>query len=541
MVFMLAPSQHSDAASVEDSRPRGLPQGWVSSTLGETADIVRGVSFPKNARKLEPQSGYIACLRTANVQREVEWGDLWFIPEEYIKNDSRYVLPLDILISVSNSRELVGKVAQVTNLPHKSTLGAFISLLRFSSSLDAKFCYFQMASADVQAEIRQSASTTTNISNVSSSKLSVITLRVPPLPEQRRIVAEIEKQFTRLDASVDGLKRTQANLKRYRASVLKAACEGKLVSTEAELARTEGRDYEPADRLLERILAERRAQWEAQEKRRGKYKEPTAPDTTDLPDLPDGWNWATIGQLSSRIQYGTSAKASADASGTPVIRMGNIQEGDLDLSDLKYLPIQHPETQKTLLASGDLLFNRTNSSELVGKSAVYKDSHPTASFASYLIRVIFLDGLSPDYVCAYINSQHGRTYISRVKSQQVGQANVNGTKLAAMPIPLPPWAEQRRIVAEVERHLSVTQKAEAAVDAGLKRAERLRQSILKQAFSGQLVPQDPDDEPASVLLERIRAERATAEAAAKAQRKPKRRRRSKSAPARQLSLSEQTP
>ena len=117
---------------------------------------------------------------------------------------------------------------------------------------------------------------------------------LPPLPEQRRIVAEIEKQFTRLDASVDGLKRAQANLKRYRASVLKAACEGKLVPTESELARAEGRDYEPADRLLQRILTERRAQWESQEKRRGKYKEPTAPDTSGLSELPTSWGWSKL-------------------------------------------------------------------------------------------------------------------------------------------------------------------------------------------------------------------------------------------------------
>ena len=223
-----------------------LPQGWKQANVGDTANIIRGVSFPKTARKLEPQDGHVACLRTANVQRKVEWDDLWFVPEEYVKLESRYVQPLDVLISVSNSLGLVGKVAQVTDLPHKSTLGAFITLLRFSSNLDAKCYYYQMASPKVQTEIRHSASTTTNISNISSSKLSEVTLKVPPLPEQHRIVAEIEKQFTRLDASVGALKRAQANLKRYRASVLKAACEGKLVPTEAELARSEGRDYEPA-------------------------------------------------------------------------------------------------------------------------------------------------------------------------------------------------------------------------------------------------------------------------------------------------------
>ena len=123
---------------------------------------------------------------------------------------------------------------------------------------------------------------------LTKSAVSRIRIPLPPLPEQHRIVAEIEKQCTRLDASVAALKRAQANLKRYRASVLKAACGGKLVATEADLARAEGRDYEPADRLLERILAERLALWEAQEQRRGKYKEPVPPDTSDLAELPQG-------------------------------------------------------------------------------------------------------------------------------------------------------------------------------------------------------------------------------------------------------------
>ena len=322
----------------------------------------------------------------------------------------------------------------------------------------------------------------TTIKGVTKKRLGELQVVLPPLPEQRRIVAEIEKQFTRLDAAVAALRRTRANLKRYRASVLHAACSGELAPTEAELARAEGREYEPADVLLERILAERRAHWESQEKRRGKYQEPAAPDTSDLPPLPEGWAWATVGQLSDRIEYGTSQKADTDESGIPILRMGNIQNGSLDFSNLKYLPSGHAESAKTMLHHGDLLFNRTNSPELVGKSAVYKDGFPPACFASYLIRVSFTGDTPPDYVCTYINSELGRNYISTVRSQQVGQANVNGTKLAAMPIPLPPLAEQRRIVAEVERRLSVIQQAEAAVEASLQRAERLRQSILKQGL-----------------------------------------------------------
>jgi type I restriction enzyme S subunit len=126
-------------------------------------------------------------------------------------------------------------------------------------------------------------------------------ISLPPLPEQHRIVAEIEKHFTRLDAAVASLQRAKANLKRYRASVLKAACQGKLVPTEAELARAEGREYEPASVLLERILKDRRARWEAQERRRGKYKEPATLDISTLPGVPEGWVWAMVEQLAWRI------------------------------------------------------------------------------------------------------------------------------------------------------------------------------------------------------------------------------------------------
>ena len=137
----------------------------------------------------------------------------------------------------------------------------------------------------------------TTVPSIRKSDVEGIELPLPPLPEQHRIVAEIETQFTRLDASVAALRRAQANLKRYRASVLKSACEGWLVPTEAELTRSEGRDYEPAGVLLERILVERRARWESQEKRRGRYKEPSAPDTSALPELPEGWVWATVEQV----------------------------------------------------------------------------------------------------------------------------------------------------------------------------------------------------------------------------------------------------
>lgn len=284
-------------------------------------------------------------------------------------------------------------------------------------------------------------------------------------------------------------------------------------------ARGEG--LETGAQLLERILIERRARWEAKQLAKfaeqgktppkdwqKKYPEPVQPDTTDLPELPEGWVWASVEQLTVEQKYGSSSKTNEDPTGVPVLRMGNIQDGDLDFSNLKYLPVDHDEFPVLHLQDGDLLFNRTNSPELVGKTAVYRSQISPCSFASYLISVRFSGGYKPELASAYINSVHGKRWIKSVVVQQVGQANVNGSKLAALAVPVPPFEEQEEIVSALHAQTSEIVDQLKSVDVSLKQSAAQRQNILRAAFAGQLVPQDPNDEPASVLLERIRAERA---------------------------------
>ena len=402
-------------------------------------------------------------------------------------------------------------------------------VLNSSDAIDPRYVFYHTVSDDFVSKLNP-LQRGTSYPAVRDDDVLAQRIDLPSLPEQRRIVAEIEKQFTRLDASVGALRRTQANLKRYRASVLRAACSGKLVPTEAELARAEGREYEPADVLLERILAERRARWESQEKRRGKYKEPAAPDTFDLPPLPEGWVLATVDQMIVRSEYGTSVKCSYESDGIPVLRIPNIVGSEIDLTDLKFANQSLPVDDDRALQVGDVLMCRTNGSiSLIGKTAVIKRPlEPHHSFASYLLRFRFVDcpPLS-DWFHLFATSQLGRNYIEREAASSAGQHNVSLSLIHRMAVPLPPLAEQHRIVAEVERRLSVVQQAETAVEASRQRAERLRQSILKRAFSGQLVPQDPDDEPASVLLERIRAQRAAEPAASASKKRPARRARAK--------------
>ena len=354
----------------------------------------------------------------------------------------------------------------------------------------------------------------TAVPSVRKGDVEDISLPLPPLPEQRRIVAEIEKQFTRLDASVAALRRTRANLKRYRASVLHSAGSGELVPTEAELARAEGREYEPADVLLERILAERRAHWEAQEKRRGKYQEPAAPDTSNLPPLPEGWVWVTLPQLGELNRGKSKHRPRNDArllgGSYPFVQTGDVKHSNGWITQHSQTYSEFGLAQSRLWPTGTLCITiaaNIADTGILSYPACFPDS-VVGFVADELVAVKFFE--------LFIRTQ--RDNLEQF-APATAQKNINLQVLSELVVPLPPLAEQHRIVAEVERRLSVIQQAEAAVEASLHRAERLRQSILKRAFSGQLAPQDPDDEPASVLLERIRAQREAEQKAASATRK----------------------
>jgi type I restriction enzyme S subunit len=433
----------------------------------------------------------------------------------------------DVLFNNTNSPQLIGKTAWIGQ-DADWAFSNHMTRLRTPDALVSKFVAHQLHYLWMTGYFLHRCVKHVNQASVSSTALAAtVPMTLPPLAEQHRIVAEIEKQFTRLDASVAALKRAQANLKRYRASVLKDACEGRLVPTEAELARSEGRDYEPAGVLLERILAERRARWESQEKRRGKYKEPAAPDTSALPELPEGWVGGSLEQV-SEIQGGIQKqpKRAPAQNAFPYLRVANVLRGSLELGEVHEIELFPGELDKLRLISGDLLIVEGNGSpSQIGRMAVWKGEIDDCVHQNHIIRARVYPGVEGSFIESFWNSTMGSSLVLNVASSTSGLYTLSVSKVSDIPVPLPPLAEQRRIVAKVERRLSVIQQAEATVEASLARAERLRQSILKQAFSGRLVPQDPDDEPASALLERIRAEReAEAEASRAAKGKSRTRR-----------------
>ena len=312
---------------------------------------------------------------------------------------------------------------------------------------------------------------------------------LPPLAEQKRIVAKVEELLWRANAARERLARVPAILKRFRQSVLAAACSGRL---------TEG--------------------WREQR------QAPDAP--SDESGLPTGWRRKRLDDHCSRFQYGSSRKSAKEGK-VPVLRMGNIQNGEIDWSDLVFTS-DVEEIRKYRLQPGAVLFNRTNSPGLVGKTAIYRGDRP-AVFAGYLIRIHHGPQLVPEYLNYCLNTPEAKEYCSAVRTDGVSQSNINAKKLAAYEMPWCKVEEQQEIVRRVEALFKLADAVERRVKGATLRAEKLTQAVLARAFRGELVPTEADlarregrdYEPASVLLDRIRAER-TPQAAASRPRTSKR-------------------
>ena len=495
---------------------QSLPPSWTSTTLGY---ICHKPEYGWTTKATNLTEG-LKLLRTTDISRgAIDWESVPYCDQAPPSQDKYILRPGDIVISRAGS---VGASALIGACP-ESVFASYLIRFRLREDINKGYVSWFLKSPAYWEQIAEQSAGIA-LQNVNAKKLSAVTLPLPPLPEQHRIVAEIEKQFTRLDASVAALKRAQANLRRYRASVLKSACEGMLVPTEAELARAEGRDYEPADVLLQRILAERRARWESQEKRRGKYKEPSPPDTSELPELAEGWEWANLDQVVFSLEGGAAVTATDSPSDRMVLRSSAVRHGYIDLGDYRFLPVNGPKAFDPYISMGDLLFTRLSGTlDYVGNCAVVAElSGRLMEFPDRIFRGRCTPSISPHFIQYCFADKTMRKSLENKAKSTAGHQRISLSDLREYRFPLPPLAEQHRIVTEVERRLSVIQQSEVVVGASLVRAERLRQSILKQAFSGQLVPQDPTDEPASVLLEHIKAEREAAREAEAAKPRPRR-------------------
>ena len=280
--------------------------------------------------------------------------------------------------------------------------------------------------------------------------------------------------------------------KKLRQKILDLAIRGKLVPQDP--------NDEPASVLLERIRAEKERLIQEGKIKRSK-KPASDSDKIEVPfEIPGSWEWTDVDSFTYDLQYGTSEKSSAEGE-VPVLRMGNITRvGTVDFSDLVYSS-NKDDINKYALIKDDLLFNRTNSSEWVGKTAIFKSDSP-AIYAGYLIRVRCIL-VCPDFINFVLNSSYHRDWCNQVKTDAVNQSNINAQKLSKHLIPIPPYKEQYRIANVVGRWFTLIDELENNEGDLLKAIDKAKSKILDLAIHGKLVPQDPNDEPAIELLKRI--------------------------------------
>jgi type I restriction enzyme S subunit len=442
-----------------------LPDGWKLVTMGAVADVVGG-GTPKTtvAGNFTDEGGHpwiTPADLTGYTDKYIARGRRNLTDQGLTTSSARYMPTGAVLYS---TRAPIGYAAIAAN-PVTTNQG-FRSFVP-SPEVDPEYLYYGLKVARREAERLASGTTFAELSGTNAKKLH---LALAPLDVQRQIVQLLDSVNLSSASARQHLAAARRAMERFRQVVLAAACAGRLTA--------EWREAHPS--AVATVPGA-----ETRTKRRRTVDE--APLDLDLPELPDSYALTTIGTTATVLEYGTSKKANNDVSGVPVLRMGNIQDGRLDSINLKYCASDR-DIERLMLQKGDLLFNRTNSPELVGKAAVFHEATPM-TFASYLIRVRFAeDVVDPNFANYWINSAWGRMWARHVKTDGVSQSNINGTKLGNMPLPLPPIEEQREIVRRASGLLAM---ADSFVDQLERSGEVVAssfQAVLAKAFRGELMP-----------------------------------------------------
>jgi type I restriction enzyme, S subunit len=415
-----------------------LPASWSLARLDEAVDVILGQSPPGDTYNGDG-------LGLPFFQGKAEFGSIYPTVRKWCNSPMKIAEPEDILISV---RAPVGP----TNLcPERACIGRGLAAVRALAGMPTRYILYALRASE--PEIAREATGST-FSAISGDQLRAHLIPIAPLPEQKRIVAEIEKQFTRLDDAVKALKRVQANLKRYRASVLKAACEGRLVP------------FKPGDKACLRDV----------------LREPLA----------------------------NGRSPASTPTGAPILRLTSMHTDNIDLAEVRFGGLSKEQQQQFAVKLGDIFVSRGNGSiRFVGRaSMVAIEPQGPVAFPDTMIRVrVREEACDPNYFLYVWNSDFVRSQIERTARTTAGIYKISQADIERIAIPLPSLAVQRKIVAALQVTLPTSDRVSNSLNTEFRRAAALRLTTLRSAFSGKLVPQYPSDEPAYVLLERIRAER----------------------------------
>jgi len=503
-------SNHPKLKSVTESTisASDLPEGWVETTLDQVLQGLESGSRPKGGVRGITEGIPSIGGEHLNENGGFRFGSIKFVPYSFFERMYQgHIQTGDILIVKDGAT--TGKVAFVRDdFPYDpAVVNEHVFICRPVSSVYSHFLFYFLFSKEGQDRILENFRGSAQ-GGINQSFAPGTAIPLAPLAEQKRIVAKVKELLARVNVVRDRLAKVKEILKRFRQSVLAAACSGSLTEDWKEKHPCISSVKEVIEKIqrtrLEQAITEK-------EKKRIRdtysYREKEDPGL-----LPQSWKYVALDKLCESFQYGSSKKS--QGSGTvPVLRMGNIQNGGIDWSKLVYTS-DDLEIQKYKLNPGDVLFNRTNSPELVGKTAIYSGEQP-AAFAGYLIRINNFQELQSEYLNYCLNTPYAKEFCLQVKTDGVSQSNINAQKLGKFEVPFCSKEEQQEIVCRLEALFKLADAIEKRVAAAGERAERLTQAILAKAFRGELVPTEAElarlegrsHEPASALLAKIEAQR----------------------------------
>ncbi len=421
----------SPAERPSGSSPRTLPVGWRWVRLGE---VVRDAQAGFACGLRDPEG--IAQLRMNNLgtRGNFVWDDVLRVPREGNNIEQFLLVPGDVLFNNTNSTELVGKSALFDGYDEPIVYSNHFTRLRpANDSLSPAFLSSWLNHQWQQGVFAAICNRWIGQSAVKADKLLNLDFPLPPFPEQQRIAAILRERMAAVEEA-------------------RAAAQARLEAVKALPAA-----------FLRQVFP-----------RPGQR-------------LPDGWRWVKLEEVCDGAgQYGTSIKSSSDQRGVPVLGMYHIHEGRIRWQNVSYVELKAEELPKYLLRKGDLLFNRTNSAALVGKTAVY-DTDKAAVFASYLIRFPLVEEIADShFLSAFINSREGRRFIEANMAQAIGQVNISASTMRTMPVPLPPLHEQQRIAGMLRDQMAAVDRARAAAEAELNTINALPAALLRRAFNGEI-------------------------------------------------------
>jgi type I restriction enzyme S subunit len=452
------------------SSPEGATQCWRIAKISDFAKTTSG-GTPSRANPAF-YTGNIPWIKSGdlndgNVSEATE-----FITEEALKNSSAKLFPAGTLM-IALYGATIGKlgILSIEAATNQAVCGIFVP-----EDVETKYLfYFLLYHRPALIKLGAGGAQP----NISQGIIRDIEVPLPPLPEQRRIVARIEELFSRLDAGVAALRHAKAQLQRYRQSVLAAAVTGQLT----QAWREQHADTEPAEEAIERILAERRVQWEG----KGKYKEPKTPNPEEPIPLPTGWCLVSPEHISTHIVDCPHSTPKWTATGEICLRTTNFLPGRMILDEVRYVsPATYSERIARLEPQpGDVLYSREGG--ILGLACIIPNGLKACLGQRMMQFRIDADIALPEYFNFVLNSP---MILSEVKRMTGGSASphLNIGDIRAFPIPLPPVAEQHQIVAEVEARTTAIDHLEAELDRQITRSNRLRQSTLESAFAGNFIP-----------------------------------------------------